>query len=329
MSSTRHAVAGPAAWTGAEMSRRTDWAVALAPVHVDELLAATAAVAHLALDQIGRDNFPLPTLGAEAASIVDELVRGRGFVLLRGVPVHGLDEATLERLYWGLGCHLGIGIPQNAAGDMLVHVRDQGLDFANPEVRGYQTSAALDYHSDSSDIVGLLCVRPAREGGVSTIVSAAAVHNEALRRRPDLLDELCGTWWWDRRQKDVASSFFQRRIFALVGGDLVSYYGRAHIESATRGEHVPQLTPRQIEALDLLDELANDPALRLDMPFRPGDVQLLNNYKIWHARTDYVDFPEPERKRVLYRLWLRLRDELELPDDFAVGGITDRSGAFS
>ena len=322
-------VAGAAVWTGAEMSRRADWCLDLDSTHIDEMLAAEAAVAHLSLADITVDNFDLPTVSVLAAALIDELVNGRGFVLLRGLPVDGLGEATLERLYWGLGCHLGIGIPQNGAGDMLVHVRDQGLDFANPEVRGYQTSAALDYHSDSSDIVGLLCVHPAREGGVSTIVSAATVYNEALSRRPDLVDELCGTWWWDRRQKDLANSFFERRIFAVEDSALVSYYGRAHIESATRGAHVPALTARQIDALDLLDELANDPGLRLDMPFEPGDVQLLNNYKIWHARTDYVDYPEPDRARVLYRLWLTLREPLELPADFAVGGITDRSGAFS
>ncbi|NHB12602.1 TauD/TfdA family dioxygenase, partial [Burkholderia cepacia] len=139
------------------------------------------------------------------------------------------------RLFWGLGTHLGIGIAQNPAGDLLVHVRDQGLDFSNPEVRGYQTSARLEYHSDSSDIVALLCVRPAREGGVSTIVSAGAVRAEAHARRPDLADVLDGPWWWDRRQADLATSFFERRIFAESDGALVSYYGRAHIESATRG----------------------------------------------------------------------------------------------
>ena len=329
MNAPHRSIAGRSVWTGPDMSQRDDWQFVLSGTHVDELLAATTAVAHLPLVDISIDEFQLPTLGALLAVLLDDLVNGRGFVLLRGVPVAGLEAASLERLYWGLGCHFGIGIPQNAAGDMLVHVRDQGLDFANPEVRGYQTSAALDYHSDSSDVVGLLCVHPAREGGVSTIVSAAAVYNAALQRRPDLIEELCGNWWWDRRQKDLATTFFERRIFAVEDDSIVSYYGRAHIESATRGAQVPSLTARQIEALDLLDDLANDPLLRLDMPFLPGDIQLLNNYRIWHARTDYIDFPEPERKRVLYRLWLRLRAEIELPADFAVGGITDRSGAFS
>jgi hypothetical protein len=311
------------------MSCRDDWKFALTAAHVDELLRATEAVAHLPLSDIRAEDFALPTLGAALPAVVDDLVHGRGFVLLRGVPVSGLDAADLERLYWGLGCHLGVGIPQNGSGDMLVHVRDQGLDFADPEVRGYQTSAALDFHSDSSDVVGLLCVHPASEGGVSAIVSAAAVYNAAIERRPDLVDVLCADWWWDRRQKDLDTTFFERRIFAVDDGTIVSYYGRAHIESATRGAQIPALTAQQLEALDLLDELANDPQLRLDMPFQPGDIQLLNNYKIWHARTDYVDFPEPERKRVLYRLWLRMRADIDLPPDFAIGGITDRSGAFS
>ena len=110
------------------------------------------------------------------------------------MPVDGVAERRCERLYWGLGTHLGIGIRQNDAGDVLVHVKDQGLDFSNPEVRGYQTAQRLEYHSDSSDVVGLLCVHPALNGGVSTIVSAGAVFEEAVRRRPDLTGVLTAPW---------------------------------------------------------------------------------------------------------------------------------------
>jgi hypothetical protein len=305
-----------------------DWRTQLEPGHVAELLAATAEVADRALPDIDRDSFPLPTVAPVLHRILDEVVDvvdGRGFALLRGVPVDGLTEHELERLFWGMGTHLGIGIRQNDAGDLLVHVRDQGLDFANPEVRGYQTSQRLDYHSDSSDVVGLLCVRPAAEGGVSTIVSARAVFDEACRRRPDLVGVLTDQWWWDRRQRDLATSFFQRPIFTTHGDRVVSYYGRAHIESACRGPHVPPLTTQQVEALDLLDQLAEGLALHMD--FLPGDVQLLDNYTMWHARTAYVD--DPERPRDLYRLWLTLRRDVDLPTDFQTGGIVDRTVAFS
>ena len=318
---------GPAVWRGADMARRTEWCTELTSAHIDELLTATAAVADRSLVDIDRDAFLLPTFGAVLATVLDDVVAGPGFALLRGVPVDGLSEATLERLYWGLGTHLGIGIRQNDAGDVLVHVKDQGLDFSNPEVRGYQTAQRLEYHSDSSDVVGLLCVHPALHGGVSTIVSAGAVFEEAVRRRPDLTGVLTAPWWWDKRQPDLATSFFQRPIFTVHQGAVVSYYGRAHIESATRGPQVPALAADQVAALDLLDELANDPAFVLPMDFRPGDVQLVNNYRIWHARTAYVD--DPARPRDLYRLWLTLRSDLDLPTAFQTGGITDRTAAFS
>jgi hypothetical protein len=233
-----------------------------------------------------------------------------------------------ELALWVLGLHLGIPIPQNDAGDLLVHVRDDGLDFANPTVRGYQTRQRLEYHSDSSDIVGLLCRHPAKTGGVSTLVSATAIHDEVERRRPDLAAVLREPWWFDRRKGDTPENFFQRRICAYEGGRLYTHYGRAHIESAVRGPGVPPLSPAQIEALDLVDELTNDPDFVLNMSFRVGDVQFLNNYLVMHARTDYEDWPEPERKRDLLRLWLTVRRPLALPADFAHGGITSRTAAF-
>ncbi len=321
-------VGGPANWLGREISDDR-WRIEIDARQVAELRAAVAALADVDLAAITAADVHVPALGPVLAGVVDELVDGRGFVLLRGMPVGAMSEPELERLFWCIGVHLGIPIPQNDAGDVLVHVRDEGLDFSDPHVRAYQTNDVLGYHSDSSDVVGLLCVRPAMEGGVSTIVSAAAVYNAAVAARPDLADVLESTWWWDRRKADLDVSFFQRRIFAVADdGRFASYYGRSHIESAGRGPQVPELDDRRIEALDLLDSLANDPRFALNMHFRPGDIQFLNNYKIWHARTSYVDYPEPARQRDLYRLWLTLRVPMHLPDDFRIGGITDREVAF-
>ncbi|MDY7100846.1 MAG: TauD/TfdA family dioxygenase [Actinomycetota bacterium] len=321
-------VDGPAVWRGEDIADDPTLRLDLTDDHVAELRAALDAVRDRPLREITAEDFPLPTLGPHLDATVDELLDGRGFALLRGVPVDDLSDDERRRIYWGIGQHLGVPISQNDAGDHLVRVRSEGLDFSNPTVRAYQTDAQLDYHSDSSDIVGLLCVRPAKEGGVSTIVSAGAVFDEAVRRRPDLLDELTGSWWWDRRKPDLATSFFSCRIFADHGGRLFSYYGRAHIESATRSPDVPELTDRQIEALDVLDAIANDPAFVLNMHFRPGDIQFLNNRAVWHARTAYVDHPEPERRRELLRLWLTVRRPLDLPEDFAAAGITNRAAAF-
>lgn len=324
-------VKGPAIWRGPEVEGQDEWKLILDERETAEVLTALESVNSegLALADITRENFSLPSLGSKLVSALDDVVEGRGFVLIRGVPTEGLSGEDLERVYWGIGQHLGVPIYQNDAFDYLVHIKDQGLDFNDPEVRGYQTNAELSYHSDSTDIVGLLCVRPSKEGGVSTVVSAGAVYNEAVRRRPDLVEVLESPWWWDRRKKDLSQSFFQCRIFGRAGEDLVSYYGRAHIESASRGDGIPELTDEQIEALDLIDSIANDPEFILNMNFRSGDIQFLNNYKVWHARTDYVDFEEPEKKRLLLRLWLTVRRDLDLPADFEAGGITNRSEAFS
>lgn len=321
-------IVGPTVWTGPELLADSSWRIELEPAHVAELLAAAERVADRPMTDVTRNDFELPTLAPVLARALDKVLYGSGLVLLSGVPVDQLPEPDLKRVYWGIGLHLGIPIPQNDAGDYLVQIRDEGLDFSNPVVRGYQTSVKLDYHSDSTDLVALLCLRPAKEGGVSTVVSASAVFNEAINRRPDLVDVLMAPWWRDRRKQDMAASFFQCRIFGLEDGTFTSYYGRQYIESATRSPDVPPLNERQVEALDLIDSVANDPEIHLGMDFRPGDIQVLNNYQIWHSRTDYVDYPEPERRRELYRLWLTVRDELNLPSDFEAAGITNRSVAF-
>jgi len=322
-------VGGPAAWRGPEIADNPDWKIELTPEHIAELHAALAEVDRpgITLREITKDRFPLPTLGPVLEGVVDELVDGRGFVLIRGVPVQELTERQIELMYWGIGLHVGIPIHQKGEDDLLVHIRDQGLDRNDPLVRGFQTSAHLDYHADSSDVVGLLCVRPAKRGGVSTIVSSVAVHDEIVRRRPDLAELLHQRWWHDRRSGHGPESFFQCPIFAIKNGRLFAHYGRAYIESAPRGEGVPELTPQQIEAMDLLDEIMNSPEFPLNMNFSPGDIQFLNNYTIMHARTEYEDYPEPERKRDLIRLWLVLDRDLDLPDDFIEGGIVPRTVA--
>lgn len=323
-------VGGPASWRGEDLTDQADWKIELDDEHRAELRAALAAVDRpgVALRDVGRDDFALPRLAEVLAGVVTELVDGRGFVLLRGVPIEGLTEQQIELMYWGIGQHVGIPIHQQTEDDLLVHIRDLGVDPNDPLVRGFQTSARLDYHADSSDVVGLLCVRPAKRGGVSTIVSSVAVHDELVRTRPDLADLLHERWWHDRKSGNGPDSFFQCGIFAEHQGRLFAHYGRQYIETAPRGPGVPQLTDRQVEAMDALDAITNSPRFVLNMHFAPGDIQFLNNYTIMHARTDYEDHPEPERKRDLIRLWLVLRGELDLPPDFVAGGIVPREAAF-
>jgi hypothetical protein len=325
-------VGGPAAWRGPQVVDDPAWKVELTEEHVAELRSALAGIDRPDVDlrDIAKDDFPLPTLGPVLAGVIDDLVDGRGFSLLRGVPVAELTERQAELMYWGIGLHVGIPIPQRTGDDLLVPIRDQGVDRDDPLVRGFQTNARLDYHADSSDVVALLCIRPAKAGGVSTIVSSVAVHDEIVRRRPDLADLLHEDWWHDRRSSNGPDSFFQCPIFGSnEDGKLFAHYGRAYIESAPRGEGVPELTAAQIEAMDLLDELDNSDEFVLNMNFAPGDIQFLNNYTIMHARTDYEDYPEPSRKRDLIRLWLVIDRDLGLPPAFEAGGIVPRSVALA
>lgn len=303
-------IGGRACWLGPELVASDEWIVPLDQHQIEALIAAARRMPEgvLVSDDVEALGVPLAELADLAAATRHEIEAGRGFVVLRGLPVHEMSIDELERVYWLLGLHIGIPVQQNGAGDLLLHVSDRGLDYSDPSVRGYQTSARLDYHVDGSDVVGLLCVRAARAGGTSTIVSSTAIHDHLAVHRPDVCALLHQPIWFDRRNGDGPESFYQRPIITHRAIGLNMYYGRSYIDSAQRGPQVPALTDAQIEALDLVDQLANSPELFLPMDLRPGDIQFLDNRLIMHSRTDFHDWPEPERRRDMVRLWLSLDD---------------------
>ena len=327
-------VGGPAAWRGADLAGSDGWAHRLAASELDEIDRAVAHVRRrgLAIIDITRDDFPLPGLGPRLLDVRRELLHGRGFALLRGLPV---DRYTMEETataYFGLGAWLGRARSQNAKGHVLGHVRDLGYDARDPNIRVYQTTERQYYHTDSVDIVGLLCLRKARRGGLSSIVSSVTVHDEMRARRPDLARALFRPFHTDRRGEVPAGMrpWFAVPVFNWHAGQLTTMYVRRYIESARRFADVPPLTAEEVEAFDVLDALLEDPLLHLDMDFEPGDIQLLHNHQILHDRTGFEDWPEPERKRHLLRLWLCPPDGRPLPPAFAAryGGVEigDRGG---
>ena len=323
-------VGGPRAWLAREQRELSDWEYRLSETEVAELVDTARRLDRSTPQPIGFadltvESFPLRSVAATLRSVLEELLEGRGFALIRGVPTDELSVREGELLMWGVGLHLGIPIPQNAAGDLVVHVRDQGRRFSDPTVRAYETSERLEYHTDSGDIAGLLCLKPAKRGGVSTIASATAIHDEMVRRRPDLAQLLHEPWL---RVTLLEKRIRRRAICERLGDRLYFGYGRMYLERASQeSSEIPPLTRDQIAALDLVDELANHPDFRLDMHFSPGDIQFLNNYAILHARTEYEDWPEPERKRDLCRLWI-VREEMQLPPSFQANGIVARTVAF-
>ena len=323
---------GPAAWTGAEMRERDDWVLRLGVSEREELEVAMRTSRHLPIEEIRAQDFDLPTLGPRLLALRDELVEGRGFALLRGLDIEGRPIDESARLFWGIGAWLGRAVSQNAQGHVLGHVYDLTYDTRDPAVRTYQTTERQFYHADSCDIVGLMCLRPAKRGGLSSIVSSVTLYNEVARRRPDLATLLSDFVPIDRRGEipEGEEPWFLNAVFNHHDGLMSGYYVRRYIDSSQRLPAAPRLSDRHHEAFDLLDELAEDPDIHLDMEFRPGDIQLLHNHTIFHDRTAFEDWPEPERKRHLLRLWLCPPNGRPLPAHYAArwGSVTvgDRGG---
>jgi hypothetical protein len=333
----RRLIKGPSAWTGADMrTREAEWTYRLSPAEVSEIEDAVRRVRARGLDlaDVTRGDFPLPTLGPVLDRLRHEVLHGRGFVMLRGMPVEGRPIEQSATAYWGVGTYFGAARSQNAKGHLLGHVYDLGLGLSatNPNVRSYATAERQNFHIDRCDIVALLCLRRAKAGGLSAIVSSMALHNAMAERRPDLLERLYQPFAVDRRGEvpPGKAPFYDAPVFNEHSGLLSVLYSRLHIGSAQRFPEARRLTAEDIEALDMLAALAADPEFRLDIHFTPGDIQFLHNHTILHSRTGYEDWPEAERKRHLLRLWLSPPDARELPPVFAecYGGITpgDRGG---
>jgi hypothetical protein len=324
-----------AAWYGPDVARSSDWLMPLSTAEVAEVEQAAKALSAREADiaAVTPADFPLPTLAAKLkARVEDEVLNGRGFLLIRGLPVERWTMREAATAFFGLGCHLGSARSQNGKGHVLGHVQDLGLDVKDPNVRIYQTHERQTYHTDSCDIVGLLCLKTAKTGGLSALVSSTTIFNEMRRRRPDLLQLLFQPLATDRRGEvpDGQKPYFEIPVFNWHKGYLTAIYQRQYIDSAQRFPDAPRLTPQQIEALDMFDALANDPRLHLFMEFKPGDVQLVHNHTMLHDRTAFVDWPEPQRRRHLLRLWLAAAKARPLPEIFAqrYGSVTvgDRGG---
>ena len=312
-------VEGPGAWYGRDLARGGDWIHTFSAAEIAEIEEAVRAV-RVPLGELTPAAFPLPKLGPFLRAVLRELLEGRGFILLRGLPVERWSREEQARAYLGIGSWLGPFRSQNAKGHLLGHVKDLGLDIRDPRVRYYQTNRALEYHTDSVDIVGLLCLQTAKAGGESYLASSMTVFNEVLRRRPDLVPALFEPFPTDRRGEvpEGMTPWFDIPIYHRHAGRLSCIYVRQYIESAQQlFPEARRLTAAQVEAMDLIDELCNDPAIHLAMDFRPGDVQLLHNHQILHARGDFENWPDPERHRHLLRLWVAPPEARPLPEVFA------------
>jgi alpha-ketoglutarate-dependent taurine dioxygenase len=313
--------AGPNLWLDDELRQNSaHWLYHLSPHDLAEIDAATRAFAASGRELIGmqRSDFPLPGLSRALRQIRQQVVHGRGFFLLRGFDPSAYSIAEAAIAFFGIGTYFGEAVSQNAKGHALGHVRDLGFDYSQPTSRGYQTSQRLPYHTDGSDLAGLMCLKTARTGGASSVVSATAIFNEVVKRRPELAELLTHPVYRDRRGEvpEDCEPWYRMPVFNLYREKLLTSYVRSTVRKAQRFDAVPRITPELDEAMDLFDELAADPNLHFDMSFEPGDIQFVNNHYVLHSRTSYTDFQEPERKRHLLRLWLATNDGPALPEPY-------------
>jgi hypothetical protein len=321
---------GPDAWLGCDMARTTDWIRPIPARAIDEIDAALRELQKkgLAWPKFGRDDFPLPTYSRDLAAINEELENGRGFVLVRGIPVERYTESELKNIYWGLGAHLGHHRYQNALGELIGDVRDENRRYG--EVREpsmdptlgrssrnkARSAGPLRFHTDRCDVVSLLTIRKAKQGGLSKIVSAVAVSNEILKRRPDLHALLCQDYWRSRQGEESGGEkkVFPMPLFCLHQGKFTTQYSRTFVEAAQKLPDVPRMTKAQDEALDLHAEMCEELCFTMEM--EPGDWQLLNNHVIYHGRTHYEDADGANQDRLLLRLWLATPNSRELPPSY-------------
>ncbi len=335
----RAPIQGPCAWRGDELTE-ADWIRPLSAAEVAEIEAALAAVKARGLDwpDFGRDDFPLPEFAAVLAEAQRELEAGRGFLRLRGLPVDAYGEDDLRRIFWGLGAHLGTARYQSATGELIGAVRDEVRAFgavqeAYKPAEGSgapmssraksRSSGPLRFHTDRCDAIALFCLRAARSGGTSKVASAVAIHNEILTRRPDLLEVLYGDYYRCRigEERGGETSAYRLPVFAVERGHFTTQYSRTFVEEAPTVPGVPPLTVQQVEAIDLLHEVAEELCVRAD--FEPGDLQLINNHVIYHGRDAFED-GEGGHDRLLLRLWLSMPNSRPLPKGHAVlWGATD------
>ncbi len=311
-------------WRSSDVADPARWTVVFSDAdkrELDHALSVAKGVSDNLLD-ITRDDFPLDGLAPKLAGAERELIDGRGFVRLSALDATRYSDDDLTMLYWGIGMHLGDPWPQNKYGHMMGDVTDQGKGRDDPTARGNEIGlVGLDYHTDGSDLVGLMCLRKAKRGGLSCVANVVGIYNELLKTRPDLIAELYRKMPWDYRGEQPAGGepFYMRACFTEHDGRLFCRFIPQYIKASQRHPGAPRLTPLQIEALDTVAAMARDPQWNVYMDLQPGEMQFIDNYHVLHGRMEYEDDVAKGQKRHLKRLWLATRYLKNRPETFANG----------
>lgn len=308
-------------WSSEDVADESLWIETLGETECDEIDAAMRKAFEKSDDvmEIGAADFPLPTLASRIKKIEDELINGRGFVLLRGVDRARYSREEMEMIYWGIGMHLGEPWPQNKYGHVLGDVTDQGVDPADPTSRGNEIGKiAFPYHSDGSDLVGLLCLQRAKSGGISTVANAVAIHNDLVREEPTLAASLYEPQPYDYRGEQAPGRrpWYTLPVFTEHAGRLFVRYVRPYIVASQKHDDAPRIGDDAERAMQRVDAMTQDRHYNVFMDLQPGDMQFINNYHVLHARTAYEDDREAGLIRHLKRLWLSTGSFEDRPEHF-------------
>jgi len=306
-------ITGPAVWKGADVEGDDSWVHRLSAEEVAEIDAGLAILRakHMRFPAFAKDDFPLPSLSRLLKRVADELENGRGFKLLRGLPMERYSDEDIRCLYYGMGLHMGTPVRQNPRGELLGPVQNVG-DIHDKSTRVYETNLFLPYHSDPSDVVGLLCVRKAQAGGLSSLVSVASLYNELLARHPHFMGLYYRPMYFAHLCEPQPSL---SPIFSYHDGKLSCRYLRQYIELGHEIRGWP-LSRVEREALDAFDQVMHEPSMRIEMMLEPGDIQFANNYAVLHSRTEFEDVQDEARRRFMWRLWLKMPNARVLAPEF-------------
>jgi hypothetical protein len=306
----------PSAWVAKDLENTDQWIHHLTQAEIDDLHNAltVAKRAGHTVATLNRESFPLPAMRPALDQLLDGLENRYGVYVLRGLPVERYSKDDLRLLYWGVGLNMGTAVSQSHRGDYLGDVKDFGEKVDPSRWRGYMSGGQLGFHTDTADVVCLFVCQVAKSGGKSLFCSSLAIHNEIARTRPELLEALYTpvAWSWMGQEGPSESPWYMMPVFSLHKGKFSSRNIRTHVHAAQKLLDVPLLPPRWIEAMNLVNQLANDPKFHFGMMFEAGDFQFLNNHVTYHARTGFEDFQEPERRRHLLRMWLSVPNSREL-----------------
>ena len=299
---------GPSAWLGADLKNSDDWIWTLTGSETSDLLQAVQDTQSIDLEAITKDDFALPNLEPRLGKLRDEVRNGRGFVVLRGIPVTEMADDEVFRAFWGIGTHLGFALSQNSYGDLLGHVYDEKVDPSEPTPRGYRTNHYLQYHTDRADMVGLLCLRKALKGGESSISSSMSIYNTLIEKHPDALGPLMRGYLHGHAEDVKFDEPFRFPVFHQKDGVLSCRLNRGALERAHVRAGQP-LSDEDARALVSFDFYAEHPDYRLDMMLLDGDIQFVNNYRVVHSRKAFQDGATQAETRHMVRLWMNYYDD--------------------